>query len=220
MPAWQEEMTMGEVTRIVLVRHGQTEWNVAERFRGRIDVPLDEVGLRQARAAAARLRADYSLSAVYSSPLSRASQTAEPIASAFDLPVQVLPAILDQDFGEWDGLTIPEVAKRYPEMFRMWREEPQQLKLPGGESLDDVRERVVAGLREVVGLHAGKTVALVSHRVICKVLMCAVLGLDNSHFWRIEQGNTAINEFDAIDPDRGVYLVRKLNDTCHLRELA
>jgi broad specificity phosphatase PhoE len=120
------------------------------------------------------------------------------------------------DFGRWQGLPIADVKEKYPELFDLWRYRPEQLKIPDGESLEDVRKRVVATIDDLAAKHEDETVALVTHRVVCKVLLCHLLGLDNSHFWQIAQDATAINLFEMWD---GRCTVRLINDTCHLRAL-
>lgn len=203
------------MTRFILVRHGQTEWNRFERFRGRVDIDLDETGLRQAEAVAGQV-AQWEVKAIYSSPLKRAMTTAQIIAKRLGLEVQPLEGINDMDFGRWQGLCIAEVREQYPELFDLWRFSPERLKIPEGETLDEVRSRVVACVDEVAAKHDGETVAVVSHRVVCKVLLCHLLGLDNSHFWQIGQDATAINLFEVWD---GRVTLRLINDTCHLRKL-
>ena len=226
---------MTEATRIILMRHGETGWNQNERFRGRVDIPLDEVGVKQAAAAAAALRGQYPLTAIYSSPLARARQTADIVAAEYGLRVTDLPDLTDLDFGDWEGLAVQEVAERYPDLFRLWREEPQRLHIPRGETLDEARTRGVTSLRDIVARHPGQTVAIVTHRVLCKLLLCAVLGLDNSRFWVIDQATTAINVFDIVgvpkasNPDAGSsgvsdidgwrFVIRAINEACHLRHL-
>lgn len=206
------------MTRIVLVRHGQTAWNREVRFRGRADVPLDEVGLRQAQATGRYLASRWPIVAVYASRMSRAMQTAQAIARAQGLTAQPLDGLLDINFGAWQGLSPDEVAQRYPDLYRAWIEAPHTVHFPGGEGLDDVRQRVMAGLEEVVTRHAGQAVALVSHTVANRVLLCAVLGLSNAHFWRLQQDTCAVNVFDVAED--GTYTMVLLNDTCHLQGLA
>jgi len=203
------------LARIILVRHGQTEWNREERFRGRVDIDLDEVGVRQAKAAADRL-AQWGVAAIYSSPLKRAMATAEAIAERLGLAVQTLDGINDMHFGVWQGLSVAEARKDYPELFELWRRSPEQLRIPEGETLDDVQKRAVATINDLVAKHEDETVALVTHRVVCKVLLCHALGLDNSHFWQIAQEATAINLFEIRG---GRITVSLINDTCHLRNL-
>lgn len=206
------------MTRIILVRHGQTEWNTGsgagERFRGRVDLSLNAAGLAQAHALAERL-ADLPIVAVYSSPLKRAMQTAYPTAQQLGLPVQPLPGIIDINYGDWQGLSHAEVANAYPDLYRRWLEKPHLVRFPNGENLRQVQLRGMAALKEVAARHKGRIVLLVAHQVINKVLVCAMLGLDNFHFWRIRQDNGCINVFDYQD---GIFTAVLINDTCHLNQ--
>ena len=149
------------MTRIVLIRHGQTAWNREARFRGRVDVELDEVGLKQAEATGRYVASRWPVVAVYSSPLRRAMQTAQAVAGAQGLTARPLAGLLDLNFGAWQGLSPAEVAQRYPDLYRAWLQAPHTVQFPDGESLDIVRERVLGGLDEVVTRHPGETVALV-----------------------------------------------------------
>jgi broad specificity phosphatase PhoE len=201
------------MTRIYLVRHGQTAWNKEEIFRGRTDVPLDETGLKEAALAAEYFRG-MEIEAIYSSPLSRAWQTAEKIGWVLGLETNPLPGINDMSFGEWEGRSLRDVEKKDAERYRIWKEAPHRLRIPGGETLDEVRLRATAALEEVIRSHAGNTVVLVSHRVVNKVLICAILGLDNSHFWQIGQDTTAIN---LIQHRNDGFVLSLMNESCHLK---
>ena len=202
------------MTRFILVRHGQTEWNRMERFRGRADVPLNAAGLAQAAAAGRRLAAEWPLTAVYSSPLSRAAATAEAIAAHFDLPVERLDGLADIDYGEWQGLTPDEARALWPAQVKAWYTAPHTVRPPGGESLADLRVRAMATIHTLASRHAGQTVALVSHTVVNRVILLAILGLGNDRFWRLRQDNGAINVFEAEGRD---FVLVGMNDTCHLR---
>ncbi len=196
------------MTYVYLVRHGQTAWNKEEIFRGRSDVPLNETGLREASLAAEYFRG-MEVQAIYSSPLSRAWQTAQKIAGVVGQKVIPLQGINDMSFGTWEGQPLRDVQKSDGERYRQWVEAPHLLKIPGGESLDEVRDRAMVALEEAIRTHAGKTVVFVSHRVINKVLICGILGLDNSHFWQIGQDTTAIN---LIQYRNGKYILSFTND--------
>ena len=200
-------------TNLILVRHGQTAWNRQERFRGRSDLPLDETGVAQAQAAARHIAARWSVAAVYASPLPRALQTAAAIAVACGLTVQPLPGLVDVDYGDWQGLTPEEVVQRDPEQYRLWLSAPQRARIPGGESLLAVRRRAFAALRQVAARHDGQTIVLVSHLVICRLLLLAVLGLPTARYWRIRQDTAAINVLEYAE---GQFTLVTLNDTCHL----
>jgi broad specificity phosphatase PhoE len=204
-------------TRIVLVRHGQTAWNRDVRFRGQADLALDEFGLEQAETTGRYLAQRWPVDAVYASPMRRALQTAEAIAKAHGLAAQPFDGLLDIDFGAWQGHSPQEVGKHYPDLLRAWWEAPHMVQIPEGESLDDVRDRVVAGLSQVVEHHQGQTVALVGHTVVNRVLLCAVLGLGNEHFWRLQQDTCAVSIFETNEHD--TFTIVLLNDTCHLQDI-
>ena len=202
------------MTRFVLVRHGQTEWNRVERFRGRADVPLNETGLAQAEATGRRIAAEWAPVAIYSSPLGRAVATAQAIAKHFDLPVQAHSGLIDIDYGRWQGLTPDDVKVRWPEIHDAWYHRPHMAHIPGGETLADLRVRGLAMVNEVATRHNDQTVVLVGHTVINRVILLAVMGLGNDRFWRLRQDTCAINVFEAEDGD---FTIVSLNDTCHLR---
>ena len=203
------------VTSIYLVRHGQTAWNKEEIFRGRTDVPLDESGQKQAELVGQYFKG-MKIHAIYSSPLARAWETAQAIARFHTLKVEPLDAMIDMSFGNWEGHAHQEIREIEGETYRQWVGSPHLARLPGGESLDDVRARCMTALEELVRNHPEKTLVIVSHRVICKVLICAILGLDNSHFWQITQDTTAIN---LIQYRNGKYILSLMNETCHLKAL-
>jgi len=202
------------MTCIILIRHGQTAWNKEERIRGQVEVPLDATGLAQAERTAARVVSEWRPVAVYCSPLQRAVQTAQALASLLGLAVQPTPGFNDMHFGEWQGLKPAEVERRWPDMARAWLQAPDRLTFPGGESLDRLRDRSMAALREIIARHSRGDVVIVGHTVVNRVVLMAVLGLDNSHYWRIGQDTCAINVFRWESQQ---FYLDSLNDTCHLR---
>jgi len=204
------------VVTVILVRHGETEWNRREIFRGRADVKLNRRGRDQARALSLALE-ERDLGAVYSSPLSRAVETAEAVAEPHGMPTEIEDGFVDFDYGLWQGLPHAEVRQRYPRMHRDWVERPHTVRMEGGESLRMVRRRAMQALMRVVDKHQDETVAIVAHRVVNKVVLCAVLELDNSHFWRIQQDTCALNVFQW---SHGRFVIRLLNDTCHLKHVS
>jgi broad specificity phosphatase PhoE len=201
------------MTTLFLVRHGRTGWNKEQIFRGTKDVPLDAVGREEALMVGEWLKME-GIRAVYSSPLARAKETADAIARFHSVGVQVMVGLNDLNFGEWEGLSLAAVKKQYPDLYRQWLQAPHQVVFPGGEGLDAVRSRAMGAVEEIIERHPQETVALVSHRVVLKVLICALLGLDNSHFWNIGQDTAAVNCFHYKD---GKWIVASLNDTCHLK---
>lgn len=202
------------ITRVVLVRHGRTEWNRVERFRGRADVPLDATGLAQADAAGRRVAAEWSPVAIYCSPLSRAIETGEAIARHGAAAVQPYPDLIDIDYGRWQGLTPAEARRQWPEMVDVWHHAPHTARIPGGETLADVRRRGMAAVQTLAGRHSGHTIALVGHTVINRAILLGVLGLGDDRFWRIRQEPCAINVFEI---EANEFTLVSLNDTGHLR---
>jgi len=199
--------------RIAIIRHGRTEWNEGEgeRFRGRAEIDLNELGLRQAKATAASL-SHWKIDAIYSSPLKRALGTAQILASPFGLEVRPLPGLIDIDYGIWQGLSLEQSKAQDNQLYQLWQQSPHLVTFPKGESLAQVRMRAVAAINHLLAKHAGETVVLVSHKVVCKVLLCYFLGLDNSHFWQIEQDTAAISVVELRD---NIFVLKLLNDTCH-----
>ncbi len=202
------------MTAIILARHGETEWNVTEVFRGRIDVELNEAGVKQAELLAEYL-SHSKIDAVYSSPLKRALKTAEMIAGYHKLGVEIAPGLIDFNYGDWQGLPHQEVRDKYKELYAEWTENPHQIKMPAGESLSDVRERAIGVVDSVTAKYTG-TIVLVSHRVVNKVLICALLGLDNSHFWNIRLDTCGITTFAY---ERGQFILAEHNNTSYLQPL-
>jgi broad specificity phosphatase PhoE len=149
--------------------------------------------------------------------MQRAMETAQAIAAAHDLTAHSFDGLLDIDFGEWQGRSPEEVEEDDPKLLKAWFEAPHTVRVPGGESLADVRDRVVSGLHRVIERHPGQTVAMVGHTVVNRVLLCAVLGLGNDHFWRLRQETCAVNVFEAGSD--GTFTIVLLNDTCHLQDL-
>lgn len=203
------------MAHIFLVRHGQTQWNRKGqgRFRGRADIPLDDTGISQAHATAKKL-AGCNAVAVYSSPLSRALMTAQPIADYLSLTVTPVNGLIDIDYGDWQGLFTEDALREDEELYWLWEESPHEVTFPGGEGLQDVQKRIIAFIDWLAAEHADDTVILVSHVVVCKVFVCVVLGLDTSHFWQIGQHVCGIND---IGMRNGEFVLKSLNDTCHLR---
>jgi len=203
------------MTEIILARHGETEWNVAEVFRGQIDIDLNETGVKQAELLSGYLSTS-AIAAVYSSPLKRALKTAEIIAQPHKLEVDVEPDLIDFNFGKWQGLSHQEAKEKYRDLYATWITHPEQVRMPDGEALEDVSKRVIRVRNKVIENHRG-TVVIVGHRVVNKVMICTLLGLDNSHFWKIRQDTCGISIFSYLNEQ---FILTKHNDTSFLRPVA
>jgi broad specificity phosphatase PhoE len=202
------------MTKLILARHGETVWNVEKIYRGRADVNLDEAGIKQAELLGKYL-SNWKLEAIYSSPLKRALDTANIIARYQKIGVHIAEGLIDFDYGEWQSLPEPEAKRLYPTLHNEWHNNPHKVRMPGGESLEDVKRRAIKVVNNVLSKYQG-SVVLVSHRVVNKVLICSLLGLDNSHFWNINLDVGGITIFNYVD---GRFVLTRHNDTSHLKEL-
>ena len=200
-------------TTILLIRHGETDWNREKRFRGTHDVPLNENGLQQARLLG-RALLGRAIDAARTSPLSRACRTAEAVLEGRDVMAAVDARLTDFCYGEWQGLEEAEVACRWPDQFRLWSTRPDQARPPGGSTLQEVSEAAFAAMEEAAAKHRGGTVALFAHRVVNKLLVLAAMGLGVERFPFVRQDNCCLTEFQHTPAG---YVLCALNDTSHLR---
>ena len=198
--------------RIYLVRHGETEGNKEGVFRGRRDFPLNGTGKAQA-AKTGEYFTGRDISRIYSSPLSRAFETAEPISAAAGRPAEVMKEFTDMSFGVWEGLTIDEARTLLPREYETWQQTPAKFRIEGGESLAAVRRRIVNGLSAALSDGQGDIV-IVTHRVVCKVLTLFLLGVPNSLFWTIRCDPCSIT---LAETNGAGYAFHFINDTCHLK---
>ncbi|HEY8908961.1 MAG TPA: histidine phosphatase family protein [Desulfosporosinus sp.] len=205
------------MTRIILTRHGQTLWNVEGRVQGRLDSPLTEKGVLQARSLAVRLR-DEGIQHIYSSDSLRAMGTAEEIRRQLGLTnILTDPALREFCFGDWEGCIWQEVRESYPDIFKIWDSEPHLVTAPGGENMNMVQERAWEFLQNIIKTHSGATVCLVTHGLTLKLLVTKALGF-RIHEWAKTpwQHNTALNIFE-IDGDQ--WTPRIVGDCQHLEAL-
>jgi broad specificity phosphatase PhoE len=208
-----EDTEIRHMTRIILTRHGQTEWNQVERFRGRAEIPLNETGLIQAKATARKIAATWLPVAIYTSPMGRAVKTGEAIAEPFGLNVQPVDGLNDLDYGDWQGLSPAEVETRWPDALDTWYRTPHLAQIPCGESLASLAERTSAAVRSVIRQHPQETVVLVGHDSVNRAILLDALGLPLSRYWHLAQGTCAIN---VLETQNGDFTVISMNETCHL----
>ena len=210
-PGWTG--AVGSPTRLLLLRHGQTSLSVERRYSGRGNPELTELGREQAVAAARRLGARGGITAVLSSPLGRARETAAAAADALDLPVTVHDGLIETDFGDWEGLTFAEAARRDPELHRRWLGDTS-VRPPNGESFDEVAKRIASVRDDLLTDYAGSTVLVVSHVTPIKTFLQMALESGPSLLYRLhlDLASLSIAEFYAD----GGSSVRLVNDTSHL----
>ena len=200
--------------RILLARHGETPWNAEGRYQGQADIPLSEVGESQARALGQRLK-DLRIDRAVASPLSRARRTAElALGESRAAMLSLDHGLAEIAHGEWEGLLASEINVRDPEIMQAWRESPQTVQMPGGESLQQVFDRAwPAFARACEGLSDDATVLVVAHDAVNRALLCQVLGMPVSNFWRFRQAPTTLNLLEGADVDH--LDVVRLNDSTH-----
>lgn len=182
------------MTRIILTRHGETEWNLEGRVQGVMDSPLTEKGIRQAQVLANRLR-DEGISAIYSSNLSRAIATAEEIRKILNLPaILISPAMRELSFGEWEGRQWKELRQDYPELMEIWEQSPDRVQIPGGESMQHATERAWNFFSDLAFKHPGQTLCIVTHGMTLQLLVKRALGISIEDWTNVPwQYNTAVN---------------------------
>jgi probable phosphoglycerate mutase len=203
---------VGEPTRLLLLRHGQTELSVGRRYSGHGDPELTALGHEQAAGAARRLAARGDVDAILTSPLRRARQTAATVAELIDVPLEERPGLIETDFGAWEGLTFAEARDRDPELHGRWLG-AQDVAPPGGESFADVAARMAAERDAVLAAHAGRTVVVVSHVTPIKMLLREALGGGPEILYRLHLDLAGLSEVEYY-PDGGTS-VRLVNDTSH-----
>jgi broad specificity phosphatase PhoE len=199
-------------TRLLLVRHGETEWNAARRFQGHRDSPLTERGRWQAGRLADRLT-PLPLAAVYSSDLERTMATATIVAAPHDLPVRPAPDLREAAFGDYEGQTYAELVARYGQAVTHWSSDPVALAPPGGETLLELQARVARFLRATVLAHPGETVALVAHGGSVRAAVMETLRMELRHFRSLRLDNTSLS---VIESDTLFDSLLLFNDTSHL----
>lgn len=202
------------MVRIILIRHGETKWNIEGRYQGQEDTHLSERGLKQGHLVAEGLK-NTPIDMAISSPLERSYMTCSFCAELHHIPVATDDRLLEINHGSWEGCLADEIEAAYPTEFHQWHTQPHLVQMPGdgGESLEDVRRRVRAAFDEYAEKYDGKTILVAAHDAVNKAIICDVLGMDMSHFWQIKQDNTCIN---VLECNGGVWRLVLLNSTNHM----
>ena len=199
-------------TTVLLVRHGQTNSNVTGFYMGWSDEDLDEVGRTQARRLSSRL-SGWPIASVYTSPLRRAHTTAAILAEPHMLELNVLDDLIELGLGDWQGLHMDEIKRRWPDVWQQSRIDPSEVTMPNGESFRQVTERAVRVFESVLDSNPGKQVLIVTHEVVVKVIVAHVLGVSNSMYRRFEVNNASLSMVRVANSNSRLIT---LNDTSHL----
>jgi 2,3-bisphosphoglycerate-dependent phosphoglycerate mutase len=204
-----------ETTRILLVRHGETDWNAMGRIQGHSDTPLNGAGREQAQRTARRLTRE-PVRALYASDLARALETATVIGHALGLTVVTSPRLRERLYGAWEGLTAAEIQTHYPQQFAEWRARTTDFAPPQGESRSQLLARARAELQGIAGRHVGEVVVVVTHGGFCYVLINHILGSVDGDQREFTFGNASIHTLE-VTADR--WSVISMNETAHLQGL-
>ena len=199
-------------TTVLLVRHGQTNSNVTGFYMGRSGEDLDEAGYTQARRLSSRL-SGWPMASVYTSPLRRAYTTAAILAEPHLLELNVLDDLIELGLGDWQGLHMDEIKRRWPDVWQQSRIDPSEVTMPNGESFRQVTERAVRVFESVAGSNPGKQVVIVTHEVVVKVIVAHVLGVSNSMYRRFEVNNASLSVVRVANSNSRLIT---LNDTSHV----
>lgn len=218
LPDFRPEQKQG--LRLLLVRHGETEWNRMSRFQGVKDIPLNDNGRQQAQKVADFLK-DVNIDFAVTSPLLRPKETAEIILQNHShIPLTTKKDLEEISHGLWEGKLEKEIEAEYPGLLNEWKEKPETVQMPEGENLDQVWERAVNSWHEILkeNLEEGKmkTGLVTAHDAINKVIICYLLGLKPANFWNIKQGNGAVSIIDYSQGLDGMPIFQAMNITSHL----
>ena len=204
------------MTKLYFLRHGQSIGNLERRFLGHTDLPLSDLGRHQAERVAEAL-AGYHFDAIYSSDLLRACETAAPIAARLGLPVIPAPGLREIYAGLWEGLTFPEISAAHPDSYRTFRTDIGIARPDGGESTQEVADRVFTAVTELARANPDKTLLLTSHATAICMFACRVLGLSPSECRRLRlPSNASLSSFDYA---QGEFRLCQYSEDAYLGEL-
>lgn len=202
--------------KLLLIRHGQTDWNLLGKYQGQTDIALSGEGIRQADLLAQNFPVD-TLDIIYTSDLQRAFMTAERLAEKFSAPLYADKALRELNFGAWEGLTYQEIAERWPQEVKNLFGAPEKLQIPEGETFLMLQRRAMDKIHEIRAENEGKNVAVVAHGAISKAILTALLHIPLHYVWMLRQDNTAVNILRFDDEFVSVEL---LNGISHLDRLS
>jgi broad specificity phosphatase PhoE len=204
---------MAARNRFFLIRHGETEFNRLGIFRGRYEVDLNDRGRRQAGEIGAVLESE-GIDFIFTSPLSRAVETAEIVSRSIGVEYRIDEAFNNISLGEWQGVEKKKIQHDFPEEWKLWTTNPENLLIPGGETVEQVRQRSFARLVEITG-EGGTTFAVVTHRSVIKTLAASILGVSPPYFWKFYIDNAAYSVFGYDDAG---FTLLSWNNNNHLSE--
>jgi len=202
------------MTRLYIVRHGQSEWNLHNKVQGTKNTNLSELGIKQAHLLADRL-SNFDIDYIYTSDLNRAYETAKIIAEHNNKEVKKLTELREMSFGIWEGLTSNAINKLYKDLYELWKTSPEKVKIEKAETLEVVQKRIINSVKKIIRENPNKNILIVSHGTSIKALILGLLGIELHFYTKIRLDNTSLSIIDIKDDGKAVLTL--LNDTCHLR---
>ncbi len=206
------------MVELILVRHGYSKGNKDSMFTGHMDVPLIDVGFKQAELVSDYILENFKVDAIYSSPMSRSSETVRKVADTLNLPIILDKGLIEIHGGDWEGVTFEDIAKRDPEFFKHWWENKGVVRCPNGESMEDAGKRAMVALKKICEENDGKTLVIASHGGVIRSLQCLLLGVDMNNFNSIPwMPNASIS---ILEYENGKFNPIKFGITEHLGDLS
>ena len=201
--------------KLLLVRHGETDWNLARRYQSYSDVPLNQTGIQQAQSLAKRL-AQEKIGILYSSDLSRATETAKCIAQEYEpvLAIRSDPRWRELSFGKWEGLNHTELQAHWQAEADAWYADPMNVAPPDGETLLQMSKRLQTGLDELKDNHQDEAVLIVSHAGVIQVLLCRLLGVELNRHWQFHVAQASVTVLNLYE---NAAILDLFNDVSHLK---
>lgn len=200
------------MTKIILIRHGQTLWNVERKIQGHSNVGLAPEGIAQAKLLAKNFPIE-NISAIYSSDLIRAKVTAEIVAERFNLSVQTEKNLREANWGDWEGKKLSEIEKFDPINYERFFRNPEEVQIANAETFAQLKARAFSALKKIIAAHPDENIVIVAHGAINRTILCSILEIPLKNLWSLSQFNTAVNIFRYDD---GFFTVELINGTAHL----
>lgn len=204
---------VNKMTKVILVRHGQTEWNILGKYQGHSDIDLSALGLEQANLLTQRF-ANQKIDAIYASDLKRAIKTAEGIANTHQLSLHIIPELREISFGDWEGLDYNTINSKWPGEMECFFNNADSVVIPNGETFCEVEQRSCNVVQKIIEHHPDQTIVIVSHGGTIRTLLAHALHIPLKYIWNIRQDNTAVNILKYFDNQ---VVIELLNDTHHLK---
>lgn len=200
------------MTKLILIRHGQTEWNISGKYQGQSDIPLSLIGLKQAELLA-QFFPIKKIDVIYSSPLIRAATTANCISNHFKKKVILDNAFKEISFGDWEGLTYEQIIIQWEDALEKFFHRPDLLIIPNGETFYQLQQRAIERLNTILDIHQNKNIVIVAHGAIIRTIIATLIHLPLRYIWNLKQDNTAVN---ILLGDTNSMILSSFNDTSHL----